>query len=277
MKSPVFDKIFYTLRAPVSSVGKQPRRIGICLLAVVCIAFSGTAQNSKSTENINQLWFGYLSQTRLSNKWGTWTDLHLRTKEDFFNNFSQSIVRLGLTYYVTDVTKITAGYAYVSIYPAEGHRQITRPEHRPWQQVQWHTRYGKKRMMQWIRLEERFRRKVLNDSTLAVGSNFNYRLRYNIWYDIPLGKKGIVPSSLSFVLNDELHLNFGKEIVNNYFDQNRFFMGFKYQLNEQNNVQIGYMNQFQQLPAGNRYRSFHTVRLFYFQNFDFRKKSGQSN
>ena len=86
-------------------------------------------------------------------------------------------------------------------------------------------------------------------------------------------EKGIVPNSLSFVINDEVHINFGKEIVNNYFDQNRFFLGLKYQLNDQNNFQVGYMNLFQQLPAGNKYRSLHTMRLFYFQNLDLRRKN----
>ena len=246
----------------------------ILCLAAACLSLRVAAQSTKSTENINQLWFGYLNQTRLSDKWGIWTDLHLRTKEEFVNNFSRSIIRLGLTYYVTDATKLTAGYAYVSIYPADGHQNVTQPEHRLWQQVQWHTKYGKKRMMQWFRLEERFRRKILNDSTLAEGYNFNYRIRYNIWYDIPLSKKGIVPKSLSFVVNDEVHINFGKQIVNNYFDQNRFFLGFKYQFDDNNNVQLGYMNLSQQLSAGNKYRSLHTIRLFYFQNFDLRNKRG---
>ncbi len=135
----------------------------------LALVSSSNAQNIKSTENVNQVWLGYLNQTRLSNKIGVWTDLHLRTKENFADNFSQSIVRLGLTYYVTDATKLTAGYSYISIYPADAHKKITQPEHRPWQQVQWHTKYGKKRMMQWFRLEERFRRKILNDSTLAIG------------------------------------------------------------------------------------------------------------
>lgn len=48
-----------------------------------------------------------------------------------------------------------------------------------------HTKYGKKRMMEWFRLEQRFRRNKLNDSNLASSTNFNYRLRYNIWYDVP--------------------------------------------------------------------------------------------
>jgi len=246
----------------------------ILLFAIVFVGFSSiaNAQSEKSTEHLNQLWFGYFNQTRLSNKWGLWTDLQLRTKENFVDNFSQSIIRLGLTYYVTDATKLTAGYAYVSIYPADAHKQVTQPEHRPWQQVQWHTTYGKKRMMQWFRLEERFRRKILNDSTLADGYNFNFRIRYNIWYDLPLSKKGIVPKSFSFVVNDEVHINFGKEIVNNYFDQNRFFLGLKYQFTAHSNLQVGYMNLFQQLAPGNKYKSINAIRFFYFQNLDLRKK-----
>jgi hypothetical protein len=60
-----------------------------------------------------------------TNKWGTWTDIHLRTKEDFVSDLSQSILRFGLTYYLNDDTKLTAGYAYVSHYPAEGHKNVT--------------------------------------------------------------------------------------------------------------------------------------------------------
>lgn len=240
---------------------------------VLVIFFSAGGQVIKSTENVNQVWLGYSNQVRVTDKWGLWSDLHLRTKEDFVSNFSQSIIRLGLTYYLNDATKLTAGYAYVSIYPAEAHKNITQPEHRPWQQIQWHTKYGKKRMMQWFRLEERYRRKILNDSTIGSSYNFNYRLRYNIWLDVPFSKKGIVKNSLSFVINDEVHINFGKQVIYNYFDQNRFFIGLKYQLNDHNNFQVGYMNLFQQLPAGNKYRNLHTLRLFYFQNLDLRKKS----
>ena len=238
-----------------------------------CIVSSlgGYAQATKTTSHSQQVWLGYFNQTRLSDKWGFWVDLQLRTKEDFFTDLSQSLNRFGLTYYLTDATKLTAGYAYVVAFP-EDNRQVSIPEHRPWQQVQWHTKYGKKRMMQWFRLDERFRRKLLNDSTVAGGHNFNFRLRYNFFYDIPLSKKGIVPKSLSLVVNDEVHINFGKQIVYNTFDQNRFFLGFKYQLTENNNLQLGYMNVFQQLASGNKYKSIHAARLFYFQNLDLRNK-----
>ena len=240
------------------------------IIFTLFISLKGVTQ-SKQIQSVNQIWVGVFNQTRLSNRWGTWTDLHLRTKESLVNNFSNSIVRLGLTYYANDVTKLTAGVAFVSIYPADAHKMITQPEFRPWQQVQWNTKYGKKKMMQWLRLEERFKRKILNDSTLADGNDFNFKLRYNFWYDLPLTKKGIVPKGVSFVVNDEVHVNFGKQVVLNYFDQNRFFVGLKYQISEQGNVQFGYMNMFQQLSSGNKYRNINAIRLFYFQNLDLRK------
>ncbi|MDB5221339.1 MAG: hypothetical protein JWN83_6 [Chitinophagaceae bacterium] len=241
----------------------------VIMMSSVAFAF---CQSVKSKEHLQQLWFGYFNQTRFSNKWGLWVDLHLRTKEDFTNDLSQSIIRLGVTYYINDVTKLTAGYAYVNHFPQDNHKEISQPEHRGWQQIQWHTKYGKKRMMQWIRLEEKYRHKILNDSTLADGYSFNYKLRYNLWYEIPLSKKGIVQGSLSFIANDEVHINFGKQIVNNYFDQNRFFIGFKYQTNAHDNLQAGYMNLFQQLPAGNRYKNINAIRFFYFHNLDLRRK-----
>lgn len=244
------------------------------VLTLIFFTISTTAifsQATKTTTDVQQIWLGYLNQTRFTDRLGLWADLHLRTKEDFTDNFSQSITRLGLTYYVTDNTKLTAGYAYFANYAAEGHTKITRPEHRMWQQVQWHTKYGKTRMMQWIRLEEKYRHKILNDSALTSGYNFNYKLRYNLFYEIPLSQKPT--NKLSFIVNDEVHINFGKQVVYNYFDQNRFFVGFKFNTNKHDNVQLGYMNQFVQLAAGNKFRNNHAVRLFYFQNLDLRRKN----
>ena len=241
--------------------------LGVSLL----IAFSGFSQ--KQITYTEQVWLGYYNQTRFSNKWGLWVDVHLRTKEDFFTNFSQAIGRAGVTYYLNDNTKLTAGYAYVNHFPADAHKNISQPEHRPWQQLQWHTKYQKLRLMQWIRLEERFRRKIENDDELAEGYNFNWRVRYNFLAAFPLSKKAFAPKTWSFVLNDELHINAGKEVVNNYFDQNRFFAGFSYHLNAHDNIQIGYMNVFQQLPAASSYKSIHAARLFYFHNLDARRSA----
>ncbi len=246
------------------------RKIFLLCILLQGKAFVAGAQTQKHTEYLQQIWLGYFNQTRFSDKIGLWTDLNLRTKDDFVNNFSVSIVRIGLSYYVTTDTKLTAGYAWVNFFPGDNHKNISQPEHRPWQQIQWHTKYGKQRMMQWIRLEERYRHKILNNDALADGYSFNFKLRYNLWYEVPLSKKGIVPGALSFIVNDEVHINFGKQIVNNYFDQNRFFTGLKLQTGKSTNLQFGYLNVFQQLAAGNQYKNINGVRLFYFQNIDLR-------
>lgn len=93
-----------------------------------------------------------------------------------------------------------------------------------------------------------------------------------MWYEIPLSKKGIVLHALSFIANNEVHINFGKQTIYNYFDQNRFFVGLKYQTAPHENLQIGYMNLFQQLAGGNKYKNINAIRFFYFQNIDVRKK-----
>jgi hypothetical protein len=226
----------------------------------------------KQTEQMEQVWTAYFNQTRFSEKWGMWMDVNLRTKDDFAKDLSIFIFRPGVTYYINDQTKITAGYAYINIFPGDNHQNISRPEHRPWQQLQWHTNYPKLKLMQWMRLEERFRRKVKSNDELAEGYNFNWRVRYNILSQFPLSRKRFEPGTFSFVLSNEVHIAFGKEVVYNYFDQNRFFAGFNYHVNRQDAFQFGYLNVFQQLGAGNRYRSINAARVFYFHNLDLRKK-----
>jgi len=226
----------------------------------------------KQKEHVEQIWTGYFNQTRFSDRWGVWLEGQLRTQEDFVKDLSQGIARVGLTYYLNDATKLTAGYAFVNHFPAAGHEDISQPEHRVWQQLQWHTKYNKVRTMQWFRLEERYRRKIKDHETLADGYSFNFRARYNFLLQVPLSAT-IQKGSFSALANNEVHVNFGKEIVNNYFDQNRFFLGLAYHTNAHDNFQFGYMNVFQQLPAGNRYRTTHTIRLSYFHNVDLRKST----
>lgn len=240
-------------------------------LMFFAVVFSDSLFAQKRTTHVQQFWGAYMNQTRFSDKWGLWADFHLRTRENYFSNLSTSIVRLGATYYANDNLKLTAGYAYVNHFP-DDNVEISRPEHRPWQQVQWNNNAKKSKVTQQLRLEERYRRKLSNGDALADGYNFNWRMRYNFTVMLPLSRNNFAKNTLSFVFNDEVHVNFGKEIVNNYFDQNRLFLGLAYHLNRSDNIQFGYMNLFQQLPAGNSYRNIHAPRVFYFHNLDLRKK-----
>jgi Protein of unknown function (DUF2490) len=240
----------------------------IIIVFVSCHSASG---QTKTTTTTGQAWFAFFNQTRLSNKWGVFADVHLRTRENYFSNLSVGIIRLGGTYYLNDNTRLTAAYAFVNLFPA-GSTTISVPEHRPWQQIQWHTNYPKMKLMQWVRLEERWRRRLKNANELSDDYSFNFRLRYSIQSQLPLSKKRFQPGTFSFVLSNEVFINFGKQIVFNTFDQNRFFAGFNYHVNKRDNLQFGYINVFQQLAAGNQYRSINAMRLFYFHQLDLRRQ-----
>ncbi len=244
----------------------------VFLWAVLFCTMHTSKAQTKNVQHLNETWFAYFNQIRISNRWGTWADFQLRTKERVINNFSVDIVRLGVTYYVSNSIKLTAGIAWANYFPQDNHKKVSQPELRPWQQVQWDARYGRKRMVHWVRLEERFRQKILNDSTLGDGYNFNYRLRYNWRYELPLDVKEANPGAVTLIVNDEINVNAGKQIVYNYFDQNRFFAGFKIQTSIVSNVQFGYLNIWQQLAAGNQYKSVNAMRLSYYQSFDVRKR-----
>lgn len=238
------------------------------------VSLAGQAQTaSKQVHEQGQVWLGYFNQTRLSDKFSLWLDVHAR-RTDVLDRWSTTMIRPGVTYHFPHHINFTAGYAYVSHYPATGSSTV-RPEHRPWQQISWTRRVKKLQMLQWIRFEQRFNRKIANDA-LQNGYTFNYRFRYLLSLFIPLKGEFIVPKTPFLAFNDEIHVNAGKQITYNYFDQNRFFVGVGYQFTKTLNAQVGYMNVFQQLPAGNRFNNNHTIRLFFFHNLDLRKKENHS-
>ena len=241
--------------------------LGSILLCSPDLTHAQTAP--KQIQEQGQVWLGYFNQTRLSEKFSLWLDLHVR-RTDLLERWSTPIIRPGVTFHLPHHINLTAGYAYISHYPAAG-LQTVRPEHRSWQQLSWTRRVKKLQMMQWVRSEQRFNRKVANDA-LVDGYNFNYRLRYLLSIFIPLKGDFIEADTPFFAFNDEIHINAGKQITYNYFDQNRFFVGIGYQFSKTLNAQLGYMNLFQQLPAGNRFNNNHTIRLFFFNNLDLRKK-----
>jgi hypothetical protein len=241
--------------------------VGFCMMA---FPEPGSAQApAKAVTDRSQVWVGYFNQTRMSSKLSLWLDLHAR-RTDFLDRWATTIIRPGLTYHLSDHARVTAGYAYASHWPGLASQQTVRPEHRLWQQISWGSRSRKLQLNQWIRLEERFLRKIQQDALLP-GHNFNYKARYMIALLVPLKGDQILPGVPFAVLNDEVHINFGKEVVYNYFDQNRLFAGLGYQFTKTTNVQLGYMRVFQQQPGGNTFSDTQALRLFVFQNLDFRK------
>jgi hypothetical protein len=226
------------------------------------------AQKVNST--IQQVWLSYHNQIRFSNKWGLWNDAQLRTRNNFTHDFSIYILRTGLIYHINDDLRITAGYAYAHTFPV-GSNGVAQAEHRPWQQILWQNRSPSLRFTQSIRLEERFRRHLISSTEKGEGYDFNYRLRYNLVFNFALGKKPFTPETFSYTLSNDVHLNFGKQVIYNSFDQNRVFAAAQYHTSDQNFLQLGYLYIYQQTGTAH-YRYNHAARITYMHILDLRKK-----
>jgi hypothetical protein len=245
--------------------------IVIAVFAFVIITYSARAQApEKHIHSREQLWFGYFNQTRLSNKWGTWLDVHYRMTDNFIDRPFQFLFRPAVTYFFEDNLRLNVGYTLTTHFPAKG-LETTRLEHRAWQQIWWNQKYPGLSTLQWLRLEQRFNEKVVADEKLD-GYNYTFRARYNFSFFIPLKGKEISPKTPFAAIMNEVFLNFGDKIVYNTFDQNRFFAGFGYQFSSHLNAQLGYMNVYQQEASGTNYFSTHAIRLFVFHSLDLRNK-----
>lgn len=237
----------------------------LCILVVFTVLSLPSFGQSKETEHREMTWLGYFNQTRFTNRSGLWADLHLRLNDDFVNETHAILGRVAYMYYLSDKTRLAVGYAYQK---QPGHGEASDVlEQRPWQQIQWIEKKSWFTMMQWFRLEQRFRKSGDGDYEFA-----SHRARYNIALTIPLTRKEVAPKTPFLFFNNEVFVNFGKNVVYNYFDQNRMFVGLGYQFTSHLNAHLGYMNVFQQLPAGNSYVSTDAIRLFIFHNIDLRQK-----
>jgi hypothetical protein len=244
-------------------------RFGFSIFLLLIMSSSALAQTPvKTIRSREQIWLGYTNQTRFTDKWGGWIDVHYRQTDNFIERPFQFLIRPAITYFIKDNLRAGAGYAFISNFPAKGLNTI-RPEHRIWQQIWWNQRYPGVAMLQWLRFEQRFSGKVVND-VLLNDYNFTYRLRYNFSFSVPLKGKSIVAKTPFAVMANEVFINLGKNVVYNTFDQNRFFIGGGYQFTPQLSAQLGYSNIYQQDASGLNYTSAHAVRLFFFHNLDLR-------
>jgi hypothetical protein len=240
------------------------------LASLLCTSNSDAQRPDKNIHEREQLWLGYFNQTRLTNRLGLWIDVQYRLTDNFVARPFQFLFRPALTYFISDNLRANLGYTLVEHFPAKG-LNTARTEHRVWQQIWWNQKYSGLTTLQWLRLEQRFNEKVVDDQK-EPGYNYSFRVRYNLSFFIPLKGKEILPKTPFAAIANEVFLNFGDNIVYNTFDQNRLFVGFGYQFTPHLNAQLGYLNVYQQESSGNNYFSTHAIRFFVFHSIDLRKK-----
>lgn len=227
------------------------------------------------TVHAQESWWDYLNQNRYSESWGSWLDVQMKLNDGYVQAKNAGEYTAGATYFQNSHFKYTAALTYVDGYPNTSHINHLK-ELRPWAMVQLNTNNSYSKWMQWIRVEERYKESTLNK--IPTGNyEASTRVRYQILAQFPLTMHKYEKGSVSFVTSEEFYLNFGKNIVYNTFDQNRFFVGFFYYINKSNILQLGYTNLYQKYNAPDKYLQSDVLRFSVFNTIDFRKKEEHKN
>ncbi len=241
------------------------------LLAIAAFApLSALAQDSKEINEQVQVWASLNTTARLTDKWGVVADVHVR-RNDFLADPSFYFVRFGANRWLTEKLTLVFGYAHMWKAPACDGCETWSNENRIYEQVQYVTKYGMATVLQRFRNEQRWQQEVENDA-LTGETLFSDRVRYLLSFTIPLSEKPSVPA---LVLSDEILVQFGRDIVLNTFDQNRFFAGIKKRMSRSWSFDLGYMLVYQQKSSGYQYDLNHTLRWFFYFNPDFRETKAE--
>jgi hypothetical protein len=232
-------------------------------ILLVLLGSSGVVRAQPAEREVRQqgqVWFGYMSQLRLSERLGLWNDAHL-VPGAFY------VLRTGLTVHPHERVAITGGYAFLGLPVGSSTADLKRPEHRPWGQIFHSAHLGELwRIQNRFRYDARFRRNI-EDSRLAQGYSLTHRLRYmlNFRRDLPSLRFGSVLPYFTF--GNELLLNVGAA---ERFDQNRASAALGFTLRGLS-LQVGYMHRFVQLVAGERFVANHTLTIWIFHAIDVRR------
>jgi hypothetical protein len=200
--------------------------------------FSQTASNKQTFHN-NQIWLGYVTSAKISQRYSVWNDVHY-VPESFF------IIRTGLTRHLDKNLSLTAGYAFLKT--AAPDLSLTRTEHRPWSQIQNTNKFARTwGLTQRVRYDARFRQEI-KDGSMTDDFIFNHRIRFLLSLRKDFGGRPDKQSHLYAVLSDELLLNYGRQ-VSSGLDQNRLAISLGIQ-KENIQYQLGVMNRLVQGTTG---------------------------
>jgi hypothetical protein len=171
-----------------------------------------------------------------SSPWQYWFDGHYRL-QDNASELGVFIIRPAIGYKINTKTTFWLGYARIGI---DGEPSNTY-EDRIWQQATFSmgALFGGS-LSGRTRLEQRFRDEVASDT--------GHRLRQFVRWAKPINEKW------SMVVWDELFvgLNDSDWGQRSGFDQNRLYVGPAYHLNKKWRVELGYMNNFINIPGEDR-------------------------
>lgn len=195
--------------------------------------------------------------------WSAFAEAQLRSLS-FYNNYHYYEYKAGVTYKITNNFYGTAGIGSYNTFD-EGGNFVTpalNKEIRTWLQANIKNRLGRVYFENRFRLEQRF---------TSIGFRNRYRLRLGA--NVPLNTNVIKPRTIYTSVWNEIFFTNREP----FFERNRVFMGFGYEISKTVAVQAGYIYQFDYKINDEIGRDFLNVALLYSIDMKKNKEYEQSN
>jgi hypothetical protein len=234
-----------------------------------------TSLAQKTHIHQTQLWYGYFNTLKFSDDYRLITDVQERQFIEPVGAQGNFILRTILYKNLGNNWEIGLGPALFFNSPQKipSPTSTAVPEIRPTFDILNKQKTGKLNIGHRYRVEARFHHDVA-DGKLVSGYTFgNFRFRYQISADYPIIRNAEKKTVLAAKVYDEIHLNVGKKIVSNTFDQNRIYGGFTYNVSNAFAVDLGYLFWFQETSDGRSYYDRNIFRLAINHRIDLSKSS----
>ncbi len=232
-------------------------RLLACLLLLVATPLA--AQRETFT-NVNG-WLNWFGDIELSERWAIDFDGTMR-RSGPYDEIAQYLWRASLRRNLAPNVRVGVGYAGSDTHPyGDLPIALRTPEHRLFEQLQLAHATGRIAWTQRYRFEQRWTGRVALARGEEQVQNWirTNRARYLVRATIPL-QGPILDRNEWFVnVSDEVFINWGANIQNNVFDQNRLAATIGRRLGSRLRLEAGYMEQLIARPNGRQLERNHTL------------------
>ena len=239
------------------------------LLVVLALPSYAQSPTERTVDHTMEGWLGLYTKYRIKPGWYYYGEYHYR-RRDYFREMANVYLRFGVTHIPNPSLEFTAGIV-TPLYWAKG-KDLDHPnldlvtmQFRFWQQMLSVMRFDRFKLYHQIRLEQRWAK----DNFIDAQHELTFRFRYKLSTYVPLNNHHLVPGTLFFSGYEEIFMQTGKSILFNHFEDNRLFLGLGYIINEQMQVQAGYMWTYRHSGDPYHYQSRHVPRISLYHNLDF--------
>ncbi len=238
------------------------------LVLVLFLQTDGLSQTERQVTTNTHFWTSVNTTIRASDKWGGVADIHIR-RTNFVADPSFYFARVGGAYFLDSRFSFAAGYAHLWLAQDTEIGLKFADENRIYQQALWRAPIERVTFLQRVRTEQRWNEILSRETGEVDRIQFTHRIRFLFSMSLRVFES---PSLPRLVVADEVHIQFGDEIIYNTFNQNRIFVGISQRISPTVSFDFGYMHVYQQKATGFEYDSNHTIRLFFYYTPDFRKQ-----